>query len=290
MGIKEGAHAVYNSGLYLLSLEIVIAATTEAKELGVPEAQAVDIAQLNATLATAKATYEKTFWTGSYYRLASEGRRYNDLFSDTLWPQHHAQLLGLPDLVPADHIVSHLRTASKFLMQHKDAAGNLLGVANAMPLDGSIHPFLGLPPRNLPMEDAAENGFDSREVWMGANYALAATFIEAGKRFGLADLTATGQALAKALVYQVYSPSSPAKGAYVFNEPNAYYAGDPAIYPWPGHVAESRRLGSPQGGRGRRRGHEDERQCRKNCAKVSPRCGAVLGPFWTEVSLRSAPY
>ena len=69
---------------------------------------------------------------------------------------------------------------------------------------------------------------------MGANYALAATYIEEGKRFGLADLTATGVALAKALDYQVYSPSSPARGAYVFNEPNAYYAGDPTIYRGPG--------------------------------------------------------
>ena len=69
---------------------------------------------------------------------------------------------------------------------------------------------------------------------MGANYALAATFIEVGKRLGLADLTATGQALAKALVYQVYSPSSPGKGAFVFNEPNAYYAGNPRITRGPG--------------------------------------------------------
>jgi len=232
MGITEGAHAVYNSGLYLLSLEIMIAATNEAKELGIPEARTVDVAQLRTTLAGAKAAYEKAFWTGSYYRVASEGRRFNDLFSDTLWPQHHAQLLGLPDLAPPDHIVSHLRTQAKLLMKNKDAAGHLRGVANLLRLDGTLYPFVGLPQAST--MDVSENGFDSREVWMGTNYALAATYIEEGERFGLADLTATGRALAKALDYQVYSPSSPAKGAYAFNEPNAYYAGDPTIYRGPG--------------------------------------------------------
>lgn len=102
-----------------------------------------------------------------------------------------------------------------------------------MPLDGTLHPFVGLPGAT-PNMNVSEVGFDAREVWMGANYALAATFIEAGKRFGLADLTATGLALAKGLDYQVYSPSSPGKGAFVFNEPNAYYAGDPRITRGPG--------------------------------------------------------
>jgi uncharacterized protein (DUF608 family) len=232
MGISEGAHSVYNSGLYLLSLEIMIAATTEAKEAGVPEAGAVDVAQLRTTLEGAKAAYEKAFWTGSYYRAASEGRRFNDLFSDTLWPQHHAQLLGLPDLAPTDHIVGHLRTAAKLLMQNKDAAGHVRGAANLMRLDGTLYPFVGLPQAST--MDVGENGFDSREVWLGANYALAATYIQEGKRFGLPDLTKTGHLLAKAIDYQVYSSSSPAKGAYVFNEAATYYAGDPTIYRGPG--------------------------------------------------------
>lgn len=232
MGISEGAHSVYNSGLYLLSLEIMVASTAEAKDLGLAEARSVDLARLRATLVAAKAAYEKAFWTGTYYRAASEGRRFDDLFSDTLWPQHHAQLLALPDLAPADHIVSHLRTAARLLKQNKDEAGHVRGAANSMRLDGRLYPFVGLPQAST--MDVGENGFDSREVWMGANYALAATYIEAGKRFGHADLTEAGVALAKALDHQVYAPSSPAKGAYVFNEPNAYYAGDLTIYRGPG--------------------------------------------------------
>jgi len=82
--------------------------------------------------------------------------------------------------------------------------------------------------------DVSEVGFDSREVWTGANFALAATFIEVGKRFGLADLISDGQTLAKAIDYQMYSPSSPGKGAFAFNVPNAYYAGDPRITRGPG--------------------------------------------------------
>lgn len=233
MGFKEGSLTIYNSGLYLLSLEIMISSTQEAKEFGIPEAQAVDVAQLKTLLAVAKAAYEKAFWTGTYYKEASEGLRYTDVFSDTLWPQHHAQLLGLPDLAPTDHIVSHLRTAGKLLLQNKDDSGHVRGMANSMPIDGTLHPFVGLPGAT-PNMDVWEVGFDSREVWMGANYALAATFIETGKRLGLADLTETGVTLAKALDYQVYSPSSPGKGAFVFNEPNAYYAGDPRITRGPG--------------------------------------------------------
>ena len=50
-GIGENSHGVYNSGLYLLSLEIMIAATQEAKALGVAEAKAVNVAQLETKLA-----------------------------------------------------------------------------------------------------------------------------------------------------------------------------------------------------------------------------------------------
>lgn len=232
MGNTEGAQSVYNSGLYLLSLEILIAATTEANAIDVPEAMGVDVAGLNTTLAAARAAYEKAFWTGSYYRATSEGRRFDDLFSDTLWPQHHAPLLGLPVLLPTDHIASHLRTQAKLLMQNKDATGHLRGAANLMRLDGTLYPFVGLPQAST--MDVGENGFDAREVWMGANYALAATYLEVGANLGLADLTATGLALARALDHQVYAPSSAGKGAYVFNEPNAYYAGDPTIYRAPG--------------------------------------------------------
>ncbi len=232
MGNTEGSQSVYNSGLYLLSLEIMIAATDQAHKAGIPEAVAVDPVKLASTLEKAKAAYEKAFWAGSYYRASSEGRRYDDLFSDTLWPQHHAALLGLPDIVPTDHLVTHLRTEARLIAQNKDSTGHWRGAGNLMRLDGKLYPFVGLPQASS--MDVGENGFDAREIWMGANYALAATYIQEGQRLRKSDLTQTGIMLAQALDHQVYSPKSAGKGAFIFNEANAYYTGDAGIYRAPG--------------------------------------------------------
>lgn len=231
LGVSQGASSVYNSGLYLLGLEIMINASRDAASLGVPSALSMNIPGLTSTLATAREAFESTFWTdNSYYRVASSGRRYTDVFSDTLWPQYQAELLGLPDLMPADHIRSQLDTEFRVLLQNKDATGHLIGAPNLVPIDGHPYPTVQLPPRSLTEEQAAENGFDKDEVWPGTNYELAATFIREGQRLRSPSLLSDGIALADAIAYQIYDPAAPAGGSFAFNEPDAYSGYDPTTY------------------------------------------------------------
>ena len=231
IGVSEGASNVYNSGLYLLGLEIMGDATRNAAKLGVPAALSSDVPAFSSTLATARRAFEDTFWTDdSYYRIASEGRRYTDVLADTLWPQHEAELLDLPDLLPADHITSHLQTAFGVLLQNRDATGHLIGAPNLVPRNGQPYPFVPLPPRSLSPDQAGENGFDKGEVWLGTNYELAATFIREGQRFHSEELVSDGTTLAEAIAYQVYDPASPGGGTFSFNEPNAYAGYDPTTY------------------------------------------------------------
>lgn len=68
LGEDPDSTGVYNAGLYILGLQIMIDATNNASALGIAQAKAVDVGALPSTLASAQTAYESMFWTGSYYK------------------------------------------------------------------------------------------------------------------------------------------------------------------------------------------------------------------------------
>ncbi|WP_163630271.1 GH116 family glycosyl-hydrolase [Microbacterium sp. B35-04] len=222
MGQSGGVHGVYTSGLYILAAEIMAAATEDAQQLGIAEASLVDVDTLKQTAATARAAYEKAFWTGSYYTFTDAGERSTDVFVDVLWPQHVAEQLGLADVNPPERVAEHLTNTFDQLTQLKDSTGHMLGAPNLVPNGGKPYPVLPNRPREL--------GFQAAEVWTGTNFEFAGTLIQEGRRLGRPDLVANGNELAEGVVHQIYSPAAPAGGAFAFNTPEGWNGYDPTTY------------------------------------------------------------
>jgi non-lysosomal glucosylceramidase len=225
LGEERGSTGVYVSGLYLLGLEVMIQSTKDAAALGVPEAIATDVTAWERTLATAKIAFEATYWTGTYYRFTDQGAMSTDVFADAMWPHYRALQLGLPGLFSPERVVTHLRTAFRVLTQVRDATGRLVGMPNAVPIDGK------------PYEHFVNDlGFQSGEVWTGANYAISAQYLTLGSRYGADDLVQMGRKLAEDVIHHAWAGDAPAAGAYAFNTPEAWNAWDTTIYRSPDYV------------------------------------------------------
>jgi uncharacterized protein (DUF608 family) len=160
-------HTIYNSELYLLSLEIMIHATDIARGLGVTAATPQFLKKLKNDLPLAKQQFELEFWyplLGFYSVDALHGALYvvPAIFMDALYAEHVATTLGLPPLVDPKRKVQHLRTAYPRQMQVK-VDGHLVGPPNLTPYAG-------------PMATTART-IEEGEIWIGPAVQYAATFI-----------------------------------------------------------------------------------------------------------------
>lgn len=148
--------SAYCGGLWLAALQ---AATAMALELGDrPFAE-----MCKSKFFQAKLAYEDKLWNGSYYNYDSgSSSNSKSIQADQLAGQWYTASSGLPPLFEEYKIRSALQKVYDFnVMKIK---GGRMGAVNGMHPDGKVD----------------ETCMQSREIWTGVTYAVAATMIHAG--------------------------------------------------------------------------------------------------------------
>lgn len=123
----------------------------------------------------AAVSIERHFWNGTYYCNATSGERADWVFCDGLLGVLLAKVAGLGDLLPVDHVRSHLRTVYQCNFHGMD--------------DGRWGPSLQAPPTGWADE---EGGVQIDEVLVGSAWSCAALMLRVG-------LQQEGEAIANAL-------------------------------------------------------------------------------------------
>lgn len=175
--------SAYCGGLWLAALEAAIAIgkilLNQPQNHQETETEAHPLTDYQSPITTyqhwlkqAKPTYQEKLWNGHYYRLDSQSGS-EVVMADQLCGQFYARLLGLPDIVAEECILSTLETIyeSCFLKFNNGE----LGAANGVMIDGSPEN----PTATHPLE-----------VWTGINFGLAAFMVQMGmkeKAFKLAE-------------------------------------------------------------------------------------------------------
>ncbi len=212
----------YDSGLYLLSLEIMIEA---AKRQG---SEPSKIVAMTRELGEAKAEFERTFWDpvhGYYAYTVYPHPGQTSTLLDTFFAQHIAERLELPDLVNLAHYKQQLsRTYSAFMAWH-DPEGRPVGAPNMIAGKGVREwPMLGL------LGSVQEEG-----VWPGVNYFAASTYVAAGKRLRNEKLIDDGISMGSAVATQTWLNK---KNGYAFNTPMSWDRSDTTWYIYPAYERE----------------------------------------------------
>lgn len=216
--ILHGAgYQLYNSQLYLLSMEVMIHATQLARELGVAEATAEIQQSLKNELPLAKADFETLLWNDQfgYYKMDHLGGGYGvpAIFMDSFFAEHVATTLGLPPLVNQERKIRHMLTAYPQMMQIK-VNGRFVGPPNVFPVFG---PYTALTTRTI----------EETEVWSGATLLLAAAYIDTGKANLRPDLIDMGLELAESLSYWL---NDCLECGFLFNNPEGWMHDDPTSF------------------------------------------------------------
>lgn len=150
----EGASA-YTGGLLIAALE----AAVKMAELQGDGARA---AEWRAWADQARASFEAKLWNGRYYDYDSGGENHDSVMADQLAGQWYAGALGLPAVAPKERIDSALRTV--YELNVMGFQGGEMGAVNGMRPDGTV--------------DGTD--MQSREVWSGVTYGLAALMLQEG--------------------------------------------------------------------------------------------------------------
>lgn len=155
---KADGPSAYTGGLWLAALQ---AAAATARLLG-DESKAADY---EAALIRGQASYEDLLWNGDYYDYDASRQHWHDsIMADQLAGHWYARASGLPGIVPAEHAQQALKQVFEFnVMQYEEG---LMGAVNGMRPDGRVD----------------TTTMQSREVWTGTSYALAAAMLQEGLR------------------------------------------------------------------------------------------------------------
>ncbi|HEY43459.1 MAG TPA: hypothetical protein G4O11_05690 [Anaerolineae bacterium] len=150
--------SAYTGGLWLACLS---AAARMAEELGEEE-----IAQTyHEMYQTGQMAYEEKLWNGRYYNYDSSHSGYHDsIMADQLAGQWYARACALPPIVEPDRASSSLETIFNFNV--KQFRGGKMGAVNGMRPNGQVD----------------RTSIQSREVWTGTTYSLAAAMLQQGLR------------------------------------------------------------------------------------------------------------
>ena len=232
-------HGIYNSQLYLLSLQILSTLTPRAMRLGVAEATTQMQATLDQELAAAKAEFEKIFWnpaTGRYRYCDGTGGiggRTGDIrghFKPVLPPdtihlesfyaQGIAMQLGLPDLVDLQHARTHLNNVLDKFTRFRDAAGNILGAP--LVLDAQFNYF-----------GKELHTTEINEVLPGTAYPAAAAAVLIGKKTGDKALIAKALKIGEGVAYQTYDNEN---NGYAFATPESWFVDSVDVSRFPAYV------------------------------------------------------
>lgn len=166
--------SAYCGGLWLAALETAIAIgeiliahyppLSPILDTPKPEAIQATLTLYRQWLEQSRPIYQETLWNGEYYRLDSESGS-DTVMADQLCGQFYAQLLGLPDIVPANCVQLALNKVYEacFLKFH-DAQ---FGAANGVRPDGT--------PEN-------PDSTHPQEVWTGINFGIAAFLLQQGMK------------------------------------------------------------------------------------------------------------
>jgi uncharacterized protein (DUF608 family) len=212
----------YDSELYLLSLEIMIASRNRLS------ADLSDNSALNRKLADAKAEFERSFWDpkqGFYAFTISPQPGQDTTLLDTFFAQHIAECVHLPDLVDVKHYQQQLRGTYSAFMAWRDPEGRPVGAPNMLPGKGVKEwPLLGV------LGAVQEEG-----VWPGVNYFASSTYVAAGRRFGDKSLIADGVEMGSAVSTQTWLNKN---NGYAFNTPMSWDRNDTTWYIYPAYERE----------------------------------------------------
>ncbi|NET55610.1 MAG: bile acid beta-glucosidase [Symploca sp. SIO2E6] len=195
--------SAYCGGLWLAALEAAIAIgeillndyPPISPLLVVPEPEAITdaIALYRQWLTQAQPIYQQTLWNGQYYRLDSESG--SDLIlADQLCGQFYAQLLGLPDIVPAESAQSALKTVYDTCFLKFNDVSNRVAPQKTGCLTDALGAVKGFRSANT-LEELDSN--HPWEVFIGSNFGLAAFLIKLGMKEEAWGLT-------EAVVRQIY--------------------------------------------------------------------------------------
>ncbi|KAJ3671584.1 hypothetical protein LUZ60_007663 [Juncus effusus] len=180
--------SAYSGGLWVAAVR---AAAELAKAVGDWDSEKIFLEKFER----AKRVYEEQLWNGEYFSYDnSRGKTSLSIQADQLAGQWYARACGLPSTVDKDKAQTALEKIFEFnVMKHKDGTR---GAMNGMRPDGTVD----------------TSAMQSREVWPGVTYSLAACMIQEG----LMDLgfkTAHG----------VYNTAWSEKGlGYSFQTPEAW--------------------------------------------------------------------
>ncbi|MCZ0997509.1 GH116 family glycosyl-hydrolase [Streptomyces mirabilis] len=212
---------VYNSGLYLLALAIMIKAGRRTGE------DKATVTAWQRAFDRARTEFEDVFWDGTnqWYRY-TEYTKGSATHLDTFYAQHVAERLGLPDLVNLRRYRTQLTQHYARFTADRTADGRLLGARTMVLPDGvtewpALSSILGVA---APRQEVA--------VFTGTNYFAAATYLLAGARFHDTDLREHGVEMASAVSTQIWSED---ENGFAFDAPEAYGPSNAAVYSYPAY-------------------------------------------------------
>jgi uncharacterized protein (DUF608 family) len=212
--VPQGNVGLYNSQLYLLSLEVGIAGGSQIGE------DATYLLGLKNELALGKAEFEVTLWNPiqSYYRFNAAGSNGDAALADTFFGQRLAETAGLPDIIDQTRHQAEL-TATFSSFMHFDATGEPTGAPTLLQPAGLESPEGYYPPI-------------ASFVLPGTNYAMAADYYATGSRYNRPELQADAIALASAVATQVWLRD---ENGFQFDPPFGYSDTDPTVYAYPAY-------------------------------------------------------
>jgi len=213
---------VYNSELYLLSLEVMLEAGRQNGE----SAEMLD--RWQRELAAGRVEFENTFWDPAHdwYRY-TEYATGSAAHVDTFFAQHVAERLNLPDLVDLSHYREQMLAHYEEFMVGRDSKGAPVGPRNMiLPPGATTWPALTtLFGKAEPLQE--------NDIWAGSAYFAAATWLRAGTRFNDRQLKAEGVAMGTAVADEIWQNSD---NGFQFNDPDAWKYFNVALYTYPGYV------------------------------------------------------
>lgn len=148
--------SAYCGGLWLAALQSAAAMAEQLNEYDAAES-------FRARFHQARDVYEKKLWNGSYFNYDSGvSSNSNSIQADQMAGQWYTFASGLPALFEEGKIVSTLSKIHDFNVMKVN--GGRFGAVNGMHPNGKVD----------------ETCMQSREIWTGVTYAVAATMIHAG--------------------------------------------------------------------------------------------------------------
>ena len=212
---------IYNSELYLLSLEVMIEAGKQNGE------STATIESWKHELAAGKAEAEAIFWDPAqkWYRY-TEYEKGSASLLDTFFAQHVAEQLNLPDLVDLAHYREQLTLHYDAFMTHRDKRGELVGPQNMiLPTGVTTWPIV--------VDIFGMKGpFLEPDVWSSTGYLAGATWYHAGERFADPQLKSEGITMGVSVANQIWKYD---ENGFAFDAPLGWKSYNPALYTYPGY-------------------------------------------------------